>query len=201
MEELEQNKQMRFDWLRSEQDFANSSISDYSESDRKIISIISTVIVALLGISASKHGIEDERKMPYMLFLASGLLSLAVIMSVFYSALTLSFRKRKLILNKRMAEFLSCDEDFTSNKNSLSNRSMGGSYYWSLRAYDIFKCIGPLALTLSGLLYPSDAKIESLFLLALTASSLMAISSLLVMIAHIVEFNGFWEKLRDKTAV
>lgn len=194
MDDTEERK-MRFEWLRSEQDLANDRISSYSEADQKIIAIITTIVVGLLSLMTSKGGAYESTSMSYILFLSSGLMSLAVIQSSVYCALALFFMERKTKIAQQIAILLNCDEDYAHSRYSMTNSLSFKSYKISAIPYYIFKSIGGIPFSIAGLCH-SHAEFDSpLFVIAFLTAISFSITSTLIIIIQLREIINFYDKL------
>ena len=188
-----------FEWLLSEQAFANERIAAYSESEQKIIAVMTTVVVAILGLSLSKQGPVDEAHMPYILFLASGLLSLAVLQSATYSSLALLFMERKTKLSGQLEKFLDREPNFSQTAYSLFDLRYTNSYALGVYGYFTFKCVAGLVLAIAGYQYVGKNHAGPLWWSFLSAL-LLAIVSMGATAYHLVELYKFKSDMKLKMA-
>lgn len=194
----DEKKQRMYEWLRSEQDLANDRIANYPEADQKIIAAMATVIAAVIGISVAKVANVPEDAIPYVLFTASFLMSLAVNQSSLYSSLTLIYIERKLKLAKEMGKFLDCDPDFAHCRKNLYNFSSMWSYKYSVLPYFLFKIVVGPALCIAGLLHEKANYNLSNFKLAFWTSFIFSILSATVVISHVIAGIIFDRKFNYK---
>lgn len=182
---------MKHDWIRAEYDLLNKQIPAWSEADQKIIAVMATLVVAIIGLASSKYVTPDGSMPSYMLFLTSILMSLASIQSSLYSSLILLALERKYELAKKLKEFLGCEDDIALTLYRPADTEPFRSYKQGVFPYVIFRSTMPLILVLVGFAYANFQNYTPKFILAGLSTFALAVATLLIAISHLSAFRNF----------
>lgn len=183
---LENKKfELKYELIKAEIDNSNERIGAYSEADQKIIAAISTIVVAVIGLSASKYADLAASTVPYVLFLASALMTIGIMQSSLYSALILLLAERKIRLYQKMADHLSCDPNIADTRYSYVGYESVESYKFNVMPYYLFRGSIGLMLTFAGLCCPGAQYSESRFALAFLVSLAFSLTGAAVTFNHV----------------
>lgn len=142
----DKNKKFLLEFLYSEYKNTNDRLAGYSEADQKIIAVAATVIVGALGFTIAKIDPGSIKALPYIFFLAAGLINLAVLQSVLYSSLALFALERKAKLTVRIEQLLGVKSSDSILSSMAFNLKYGRSYKVSVLPYYLFKSFAGLIL-------------------------------------------------------
>ncbi|MDF2602619.1 MAG: hypothetical protein K0Q54_5442 [Methylobacterium brachiatum] len=188
---LEANK-MKYEWIKSEYDLLNKQIPAWSEADQKIIAVMATLVVGIIGLASSKYISENDNVPAYMLFLTSILMSFASIQSSLYSSLILLALERKVALSLKLRDFLNMDtEDIAMTIYRPDDTEPFRSYKQGVMPYILIRGMMGLILVMVGLLYSrqqnNDLRFYASFITVLTLS----LGALLITVSHLTAFQNF----------
>ncbi|WP_298961726.1 hypothetical protein [uncultured Methylobacterium sp.] len=185
----------QFEWIRSEQDLANERISAYTEADQKIIVVVGAIVAAVTGLVSVKYEGYSREGIPYILLLASIVMSLAVIQSSLYSSLALIYLERKYLLSIEMGKLLNCSPDLALSHKGIFKFSSHKSYKFSVVPYYLAKMLIGLSLCSAGYLFSDTMIKDQRFVLSFGVSLVVAILAALVVLSHAIEGGRVVEKM------
>lgn len=194
-----EEQKMRFEWLKQEHEFTNKQIAAWSEADQKIVAVMGTLVVGIIGLSTSQYVPSKGNATSYLLFLAAALMTLAVIQSSLYSSLILLMAERKAQLARRTAEFLSVEPDLALTLYGPYRSESLASYEVGVAPYLAVRGLFGLVISVSGMAVDNidynDGKLVACFL-----GSVLFFVGTYVTANHALAFRKFANRLRTEAS-
>ncbi|MCJ2133343.1 hypothetical protein MKK69_04575 [Methylobacterium sp. J-026] len=185
---------MRYDWIRSELDLINKQIPTWSEADQKIVAVMATLVVAIVGLSSSTFVPEKGNIPSYMLFLTSVLMCFASIQSSLYSSLILLALERKVALSEKLRDFLGDRDDVALTIYGPDDSEAIKSYKIGVIPYLVFRGTIGMVLVMIGFFYSTPGSRYPQFWGAFGAAFCISALALIITISHMTAFEKFLKR-------
>lgn len=189
-------EKMKYEWIRSELELINKQIPAWSEADQKIVAVMATLVVAIVGLASSTIVSNSGNVPAYMIFLTSILMCFAAIQSSLYSSLILLALERKVALSKTLNKFLSGNEteDIALTIYSPENSEPFRSYKQGVMPYLVFRGTIGIILAMIGFLYSKTENNDLKFYASFGVALCIGVAALLITTSHLAAFDNFMKR-------